>query len=337
MEGQKKGLIPYELTHPGGDEQYHDAYVFSELSTWEDGVTIHSWSSKNKEPGGTRKSLKNLKHLFGHIHVEDIGEEGDPSYNYWVKMYNEKLVDSMTDSQYEDVVLESLIRATVRKVIRETIQKAFIAESDDIDWGLYELLSDIKMDQMKAFHHAMMQEKPDDSEKRYLKARQEWNTVDFSMLKRQWEEYMKWGKVLPRYEKSIEYIEKIFTENILKVTINTELAGHEQTDPIEEWMEYFGDDMDEEEKKKMAEYMDQYFGDWIEEGGQMRISDYGLKPLRKLLSQLRNEMDPSKKLPILDKMLNVVHQRSDIASWFVEGGSAALSDLSGMEEEGFNA
>jgi hypothetical protein len=27
-------------------------------------------------------------------------------------------------------------------------------------------------------------------------------------------------------------------------------------------------------------------------------------------------------------MLNVVHQRSDIADWFVEGGSSALSQLS---------
>lgn len=81
----------------------------------------------------------------------------------------------------------------------------------------------------------------------------------------------------------------------------------------------------------MDKYMDDHFGDWILDGHQWRISDYGLKPLHKFLVQLRKEFDPSKKLPILDKMLNVVHQRSDIAAWFVEGGSAALSDLSGME------
>lgn len=100
-------------------------------------------------------------------------------------------------------------------------------ESDDIDWDLHELMNDIKMEQMSQFHHAMMQEKPDESEGRHLQARQEWNTVDISLIKRQWEEYMKWGKVLPRYEKSIESIEKIFTENILKVTFNTEMSGHE--------------------------------------------------------------------------------------------------------------
>ena len=220
--------------------------------------------------------------------------------------------------------------ASIRKVIREILNKSLIAE-DDVDWGLYELMNDIKMEQMSAFHRDMMNERPDEDEGRLLKARQEWNVVDFSMLKRQWEEYMKWGKVLPRYEKTIESIEKTVTENILKVTINTELAGHERTDPKDEWREFF-DGMEESERERMAEYMDNYFGDWILHDGQWRISDYGLKPLHKLLAQLRKEFDPNKKLPILDKILNVVHQRSDIASWFVEGGSSALSQLSGMEE-----
>jgi hypothetical protein len=219
----------------------------------------------------------------------------------------------------------------IRKAVREILNESLTMESEDIDWGLYELMDEVKHEQMSAFHRAMMNEKPDDSEGRHLKARQEWNVVDFSMLKRQWEEYMKWGKVLPRYEKTIEAIERTITENILKVTVNTELAGHEQNSPIEEWMEFF-DGMQQEEKEKMAKYMDDYFGDWILENGQWRISDYGLKPLHKLLAQLRKEFDPSKKLPILDRILNVVHQRSDIASWFVEGGSSALSQLSGMED-----
>ncbi len=219
----------------------------------------------------------------------------------------------------------------IRKAIREILNESLTMESEDIDWGLYELMDDIKRDQMSAFHRDMMNEKPDDSEGRPLKARQEWNVVDFSMLKRQWEEYMKWGQVLPRYEKTIEAIERTITENILKVTVNTELAGHDTTVPKDEWMEFF-DGMEQEEKERMAEYMDQYFGDWILENGQWRISDYGLKPLHQLLARLRKEFDPSKKLPILDKILNVVHQRSDIASWFVEGGSSALSQLSGMED-----
>jgi hypothetical protein len=59
------------------------------------------------------------------------------------------------------------------------------------------------------------------------------------------------------------------------------------------------------------------------------ISDYGLKPLEELLVQLLKATSPEEKLLLIDRMLNVVHQRSDIADWFVEGGSHALAQLSG--------
>jgi hypothetical protein len=59
------------------------------------------------------------------------------------------------------------------------------------------------------------------------------------------------------------------------------------------------------------------------------ISDYGLQPLEELLVELLRAGTPEEKLLIIDRMLNVVHQRSDIADWFVEGGSSALSQLSG--------
>jgi len=59
------------------------------------------------------------------------------------------------------------------------------------------------------------------------------------------------------------------------------------------------------------------------------VSDYGLKPLEDLLVELLHAGSPEEKLLIIDRMLNVVHQRSDIADWFVEGGSHALQQLSG--------
>jgi len=47
------------------------------------------------------------------------------------------------------------------------------------------------------------------------------------------------------------------------------------------------------------------------------------------MQELTQTTEAEQKIPIIDKMLNVVHQRSDIAAWFVEGGSQALSQLSG--------
>lgn len=91
----------------------------------------------------------------------------------------------------------------------------------------------------------------------------------------------------------------------------------------------FRNDLYDEMKYRFYDY---YMDDPNHELGGF-ISDYGLEPLQKLLGQLLRTESPEQKVPILDQMLNVVHQRSDIASWFVEGGSSALSKLSSSPSE----
>ena len=41
------------------------------------------------------------------------------------------------------------------------------------------------------------------------------------------------------------------------------------------------------------------------------------------------ENDYEKKLLLIDSILNIVHQRSDLATWFVQGGRESLTQLSG--------
>lgn len=90
----------------------------------------------------------------------------------------------------------------------------------------------------------------------------------------------------------------------------------------------------EEARKILRAVMEERFFDYYltdPKTGQMYISDYGLNALMTLGSELYEETVPEKKVVLIDKILNVVHQRSDIAAWFVQGGSSALSDLSGYE------
>jgi len=63
------------------------------------------------------------------------------------------------------------------------------------------------------------------------------------------------------------------------------------------------------------------------------ITDYGLKPLRALAIELYRENNPKKKLVLLDRLLNVTHQTSDLAAWFIQGGTNSLDDLSGYYDE----
>jgi len=100
--------------------------------------------------------------------------------------------------------------------------------------------------------------------------------------------------------------------------------------------EIMGDiDLDEISDEKLKSYLiekltDRFYDYYmVDNSGREILSDYGLDPLLRLLEKLRKETKPEKKIVIIDKILNVVHMRSDIAAWFIEGGSDALSKLSG--------
>ena len=71
------------------------------------------------------------------------------------------------------------------------------------------------------------------------------------------------------------------------------------------------------------------YGDWAtDDKGAWRISDYTLGDLVNGTLELMHAKTPEEKLQKIDFILNVVHQRSDIASWFVEGGIEGLDELS---------
>jgi hypothetical protein len=68
--------------------------------------------------------------------------------------------------------------------------------------------------------------------------------------------------------------------------------------------------------------LDDYIGDDT-------FSDYATNPLVNLAYELIDATTPEKQLLICDQIFNVVHARGDIAALFVQGGSRALSQLSG--------
>jgi hypothetical protein len=92
----------------------------------------------------------------------------------------------------------------------------------------------------------------------------------------------------------------------------------------------------EEIRKILYEHMKNRFYDYYQDDPENKmggfISDYGLNALVTLNGQLMRATKPEDKVVIIDKMLNVLHQRSDIAEWFVEGDSGALNQLSGYRD-----
>jgi len=201
----------------------------------------------------------------------------------------------------------------IKKIIREEYLKILKEYDEDIDWDLYEKLDEIKSETLYGFL---------DDKKRGIK-RQPWTLIPFARLKKIWEDYMTYGHV--RDTRGLEMIEDIIQSNILKLWVNTELVGHTEVNPDED---FEGAGYAEQDKEDFYDYVGNRFSDyaWSDLGGTR-------KGLTTLLMQLRRAKSPEEKVPIIDQILNVLHQRSDLAAEFVEGGSLALSQLSGSPSQ----
>jgi hypothetical protein len=150
---------------------------------------------------------------------------------------------------------------------------------------------------------------------------QPWRVIPFPRLKKIWNDFVNTGVV--RDTAGIDLFEKIIAENLCKIWTNNYLTGGTP----------YGDYQDElEDYDVTTEEYERYAEEWInDEDGCDRVSDYGVEPIYKLLVDCKMTDKYEEKLVLIDQMLNVCHQRSDLAKWFVEGGSKALSQLSGVE------
>ena len=156
----------------------------------------------------------------------------------------------------------------------------------------------------------------------------------------------------------------IIMKNTAIIRAITSLAGHDMgfpTDRIkdaffyddDEWEEYkqslkhkgtfspdFGwmgqeeDDFDEEQEVDDDEAAGQYLEDngyydkMTLPDGSSAWSDYGIQPLEEIILEYNDSLEPEKVLVLVNRALDVGHQRGDLASAFIEGGSSTLSSIS---------
>lgn len=83
---------------------------------------------------------------------------------------------------------------------------------------------------------------------------------------------------------------------------------------------------DFQERKLRQRFIDGIYTE--DKNGAYMLSDYGLPKLESILLKIMSEKTPEQKLCLIDQFLNVVHQRSDLAAFFIEGGSNTLTKLS---------
>ena len=145
-----------------------------------------------------------------------------------------------------------------------------------------------------------------------------WKTVSATLVKKTWLIFGKYNKI---NDNDIDKIADQILTNIVRLTLANEFTGHSENYHLrEEIDEMCGIEFTDAEWENVC--------DRFEDGsGYDYISDYGIKPLQNIYSIIFNADTPENKLYACDKALNVVHQRNDLASMFIEGGSSTLNQI----------
>lgn len=154
--------------------------------------------------------------------------------------------------------------------------------------------------------------------------RQQWSLIPAHALIKTWKDFINYGIV--RNEKAVYDIADIVILNIQKICANNILTGHEQYNPEE----YAGSLLDKDYPDGYFEKLENFFND---DNGSLRISDYAINKLIEKAIELKSTAKSEEKLRIIDSILHIVHQRSDLASWFVAGGSKTLTELSSAPKQ----
>lgn len=143
-------------------------------------------------------------------------------------------------------------------------------------------------------------------------------------------EFTKFGEFFRFPTKIINNWKNICLRNTLLLAALTDIYGHSQHFPFDEFYDVF--EIPEEEQSHDWEdafnlldnvfHIDEYTPKFS--NGHELISDYGLKPLYNLCLVLLKQNDPNEIIVTINKILDISHQRSDLAELFIEGGSKSL-------------
>lgn len=128
------------------------------------------------------------------------------------------------------------------------------------------------------------------------------------------------------------WFKNIIIPNAIAVEYITEFAGHSRYFPSEDFEFAFGEDVPSDFSNACNYLNDLGFFEWCTlPDGSDGWSDYGLEPLFKLICQYDDNADPGDKLILINRCLDVTHQRGDLSSAFIEGGKYSCDRISNTE------
>ena len=145
-------------------------------------------------------------------------------------------------------------------------------------------------------------------------------------------EFTQYGKLVNFPTKYVYQWMGIIMKNTAMLEANTDLAGHSMNFPIDEVVDFAesrGVEL-EADYDACSEWLEeQGLYDWMNmPDGSDAWSDYGLEPLFNIIKEFNEELPAEKVLVLVNRALDIGHQRGDLASIFIQGGSKVLTRIS---------
>lgn len=175
-----------------------------------------------------------------------------------------------------------------------------------------------------------------------------------SMYQQALSEFVKYGKLTRFPVKYIYQWMGIIMKNTAILHSTTEIAGHSEYLPFEDFYDYFFNDEDLDQNgvswsdflaehnlndsdkyEAMTEYLDEvgFYDNLVLPDGSDAWSDFGIEPIEKLIATYNDDLPPENVLVLINKILDITHHRGDLSSMFIDGGAKTLNNITYNESK----
>lgn len=151
-----------------------------------------------------------------------------------------------------------------------------------------------------------------------LGTRVTWPVVRAARLKRVWLDFGR-TKVC-RHSKAMHLIADHVMDCLARLHWSTLMSGHTSQDPGQYLEHTHGLEWDAAQLSRLQDYLVDARGAWL-------LSDHGLPAAEKWYPAIWHASTDEDRLLAVDKVLLVIHPRSDFAAFFVEGGNRTLAEI----------
>lgn len=283
----------------GDSDEYYDS-IFYMLYEYMANTQLHA--------------IGDLKRLSSWGVVSENGEESLVIIDYGLN-------DDVAQEYYHFRINENDIAEMVKKAINKLLNEQFddyydspIAKAYENVWE-GEILEEFLEDKRNGIPH------------------KQWNLIPSAQYKNLLNRYMQWGDNARIPDSLMDEWIQLIADNLVTLEYMTAFAGHSQYFPKDAFEDVFGEEYegnyDYEDLSEFLENIGYY--DWAQlPDGSDAISDYGIQPIAKILEELSPASTPEDKLLIINRCLDVIHCRGDLASTFIQGGRSTCSAISGI-------